>query len=91
MNEMMDGMQGLTSTALIMALVLIGLIVWFFVNRASVRADRQVELLQSLLEEQKRQNVLLKKLIEARGEPEQTVAETADEAENDFIRMIPER
>lgn len=91
MNEMMDGMQGLTSTALIMALVLIGLIVWFFVNRASVRADRQVELLQSLLEEQKRQNVLLKKLIETQGEPESPEPETVDKAENDFIRMIPER
>lgn len=28
--------------------VIIGLVVWFFLNRASVRANRQVELLESI-------------------------------------------
>lgn len=28
--------------------IIIGLIVWFYINRASVRANRQVELLESI-------------------------------------------
>lgn len=91
MNEVMNGMQSLTQTALVMILAIIGLFVWFFVNRASVRADKQVQLLQSLLEEQKRQNALLKKMVESLVEAEQPAAEKAEEAENDYIRMIPER
>lgn len=89
MNEMMNDMQGLTSTALIMALVIIGLVVWFFVNRASVRANQQIHLLEALLEEQKRQNALLRKLGE--NASDQAPPAPEDDAEKDFIRMIPER
>ena len=91
MNEMVNDVQGLTSTALIMALVIIGLVVWFFVNRASVRANQQIQLLEALLEEQKRQNALLRKLTENAADKEQPESAPEDEAEKDFIRMIPER
>lgn len=91
MNEMMNDMQGLTSTALIMALVIIGLVVWFFVNRASVRANQQIHLLEALLEEQKRQNALLRKLGENASDQAPPEPAPEDDAEKDFIRMIPER
>ncbi|MCW1876529.1 YebO family protein [Erwinia sp. INIA-01] len=91
MNEMVNDVQGLTSTALIMALVIIGLVVWFFVNRASVRANQQIHLLEALLEEQKRQNALLRKLTENAADNAQPEQAPEDDAEKDFIRMIPER
>lgn len=91
MNEMVNDVQGLTSTALIMALVIIGLVVWFFVNRASVRANQQIQLLEALLEEQKRQNALLRKLTENAADKVQPEQAPEDDAEKDFIRMIPER
>ncbi|MBK0000182.1 MULTISPECIES: YebO family protein [Erwiniaceae] len=91
MNEMVNDVQGLTSTALIMALVIIGLVVWFFVNRASVRANQQIQLLEALLEEQKRQNALLRKLTENAADKAQPEPAPEDDAEKDFIRMIPER
>ncbi|MEJ4044470.1 YebO family protein [Erwinia sp. SLM-02] len=91
MNEMVNDVQGMTSTALIMALVIIGLVVWFFVNRASVRANQQIQLLEALLEEQKRQNALLRKLTENTSEKAQPEQAPEDDAEKDFIRMIPER
>lgn len=91
MNEMVNDMQGLTSTALIMVLVIIGLVVWFFVNRASVRANQQIQLLEALLEEQKRQNILLRKLTENASDKAQPEMQPEDDAEKDFIRMIPER
>ncbi|PRD13941.1 YebO family protein [Pantoea coffeiphila] len=91
MNEMVNDVQGLTSTALIMALVIIGLVVWFFVNRASVRANQQIHLLEALLEEQKRQNALLRKLTENAADKAQPEQAPEDDAEKDFIRMIPER
>lgn len=91
MNEIMDGLPGVTSTAMIMLLVIIGMFVWFFVNRASVRADKQVQLLNALLEEQKRQNALLKKLADSLTEEEESESQAVEEAENGFIRMIPER
>nr|VUD31564.1 Uncharacterised protein [Raoultella sp. NCTC 9187] len=40
-----------------------------FVNRASSRANEQIALLQALLDQQKRQNALLRRLCEA-NEPE---------------------
>lgn len=91
MNEMVNDMQGMTSTALIMALVIIGLVVWFFVNRASVRANQQIQLLEALLEEQKRQNALLRKLTDNASDKVEPEPVPEDDAEKNFIRMIPER
>lgn len=93
MYDIMNNTQGLTSTALIMLLVVIGLVVWFFVNRASVRANQQIALLEALLDAQKQQNALLRKLTEnAEASAPAEAEETAEEKEEDaFIRMIPER
>ncbi|MFG1172338.1 YebO family protein [Erwiniaceae bacterium CAU 1747] len=91
MNEIVNNMQGITSTALILVLVIIGLVVWFFVNRASVRANQQIQLLEALLEEQKRQNALLRKLSDNASDRTPPGKVAADDDGQDFIRMIPER
>ncbi|MGG2271356.1 YebO family protein, partial [Escherichia coli] len=44
-------------------------ILWFFINRASSRTNEQIELLEALLDLQKRQNALIRRLSEA-NEPE---------------------
>lgn len=82
-NDVFNGAAGA------IGLTLIGLLVWFVINRASVRANEQIRLLEALLDEQKRQNQLLKKLVEAQPGPERVAESRADET--DFIRLIPER
>ncbi|WP_370255971.1 YebO family protein [Erwinia sp. 198] len=82
LNEVANGAAG---AGLLIGITLVGLITWFFITRASVRANEQIRLLEALLDEQKRQNQLLMKLVGAR----QTPAE--DNNETDFIRLIPER
>ncbi|WP_428943229.1 YebO family protein [Pantoea sp. FN060301] len=82
--------MSLASMGFTLLLVIIGLIAWFFVNRASVRASQQVRLLESLLEEQKRQNVMLHRLTEAVAGKEKA-ASTGERDSQDFIRLIPER
>ncbi|WP_380178821.1 YebO family protein [Kalamiella sp. sgz302252] len=84
MNELAGSAAG---AALLALAIVIGSIVWFIVNRASVRANEQIRLLEALLEEQKRQNQLLKQLAEAQAGP----AQINEESNNDFIRLIPER
>ncbi len=72
-------------------LVIIGLIAWFFVNRASVKANQQIQLLEALLEEQKKQNTLLRRLTDSVAGKEQA-EKNSDTTENkDFTRLIPER
>lgn len=46
-----------------MLLMLFAALVWFFVNRASVRANEQIRLLNALLEEQRTQTALIKSLV----------------------------
>ncbi|BCQ35361.1 MULTISPECIES: YebO family protein [Erwinia] len=91
MNEMTTGAMDIASMGVVTVLVIIGLVVWFFVNRASVRANQQIQLLEALLEEQKKQNVLLRRLTDSVAGKEQA-EKTTDTAENkDFTRLIPER
>lgn len=49
----------------LVAVPILVLVVWFFVNRASVRANEQIELLEALLEQQKQQTALLARLCVA--------------------------
>ena len=50
MSELLNpGILNLASLAVSVALLLVGLLLWFFVNRASSRANEQIELLQALL------------------------------------------
>ncbi|QGV94524.1 hypothetical protein EAO28_25550 [Klebsiella pneumoniae] len=77
------------------ALLLVGLLLWFFVNRASSRANEQIELLQALLDQQKRQNALLRRLCEANAPEKEDVAEPTvagkAKGEDEFIRPVAER
>lgn len=96
MNDLVSsGALNLASLALSFLLLLVGLVLWFFVNRASSRANEQIELLEALLDQQKRQNALLRRLCEA-NEPEKTEAaapkaDVEEDGKDDFIRLVAER
>ena len=78
MSELLNpGIVSLASVALSVVLLLVGLLLWFFVNRASSRANEQIALLQALLDQQKRQNALLRRLCEA-NEPEKADKKTVE-------------
>lgn len=89
MNEIANGAVGFASMGFTVALVIVGLIAWFFINRASVKATQQVRLLEALLEEQKRQNALLRRLTDSVAGKEQ--AASSEKESKDFTRLIPER
>lgn len=88
MNELAATSGPLFSYGVLAVIILVAFIAWFFVNRASVRASEQIQLLSQLLEEQKKQNALLRRLIDAQLD---TQAEPQPEEKRDFIRLIPER
>ena len=96
MGELMNsGLLNLASLMVSLVILVAGLVIWFFVNRASSRTNEQIELLEALLDQQKRQNALLRRLCEA-NEPEEKEAPTAaviadTEDEDDFIRLVAER
>lgn len=76
MSELLNhGILNLASLAVSVALLLVGLLLWFFVNRASSRANERIELLQALLDQQKRQNALLRRLCEASAPEKEDVVE----------------
>jgi hypothetical protein len=90
-----SGALNLASVVVSVLLLIVGLVLWFFVNRVSSRTSEQIELLEALLDQQKRQNALLRRLCDA-NEPEKAVVEEkAVEAkkddEDDFIRLVAER
>ena len=94
MSELLNpGILNLASLAVSVALLLVGLL--FFVNRASSRANEQIELLQALLDQQKRQNALLRRLCEANAPEKEDVAEPTvagkAKGEDEFIRLVAER
>lgn len=90
MNELAATSGPLVSYGLLVIILIVAFIAWFFVNRASVRAGEHIRLLESLLEEQKKQNQLLRRLIEM--QPGAEVKKTEDDRDkHDFIRLIPER
>lgn len=100
MNDMASGMGSFILPALIAVAVIFALILWFFVNRASVRASEKVALLEALLHEQKKQNALLKRLLETQYVEDESpvsaavaepVVEEAPEPENPYLKFVPER
>ncbi len=91
MNEINNGAMDMVSTGIVALLAIVGLVVWFFVNRASVKANQQVQLLEALLEEQKRQNAMLRRLTDAVAGKEQGAAAKDNADSKDFTRLIPER
>ena len=97
MSDLMNsGMLNMASLVVSLLVLVIGLAVWFFVNRASSRTNEQIELLEAMLDLQKRQNALLRRLCEA-NEPEKAeptkAAEKAQtqEEDEDIIRLVAER
>ena len=97
MGELLNsGLLNMASLMISLAVLLVGLVIWFFVNRASSRTNEQIELLEALLDQQKRQNALLRRLCEA-SEPEKKEEEAPkneaveDNNEDDFIRLVAER
>ncbi|ANG93166.1 YebO family protein [Enterobacteriaceae bacterium 155047] len=96
MGELVStGLLSVASLAVSAIVMVIGLILWFFVNRASSRTNEQIELLEALLDQQKRQNALLRRLCEANEPdvtetPEASVAQAKDD-DDDFIRLVAER
>ncbi|ARU94186.1 YebO family protein [Tatumella citrea] len=98
MNDISLGMGPFMLPALIAVAVIFALIIWFFINRASVRANDRVHLLEALLREQKKQNALLKRLLELNLPPEPVEEEVPEEApvvaepeENGYLKFVPER
>ncbi|EEJ1823159.1 hypothetical protein T050_001460 [Salmonella enterica] len=95
MNDVLNsGAFSLASLIVSMVVLVVGLALWFFVNRASSRANEQVELLEALLDQQKRQNALLRRLCEA-NEPEKeakpATAASEPKEDEDIIRLVAER
>lgn len=96
MGELQNsGLLNVASLAISAIIMAIGLVLWFFVNRTSSRTNEQIELLEALLDQQKRQNALLRRLCEANEPEEKPVAKApeavAEEDEDDFIRLVAER
>lgn len=90
MNELGAASGSLPGLVLSAIGIIVGFVIWFYVNRASVRASEQIILLQQLLEEQKKQNALLRRLAES--QPASSVSKNVqDDEQQDFIRLIPER
>ncbi|MDT3250005.1 YebO family protein [Serratia sp. root2] len=90
MYDLGFGPNGLVSLAIAALALLVGLWGWFLVNRASVRANEQIRLLQEIAEQQRQQTALLKSLAQsARGG---NVADDDDLSPAlDFKGFIPER
>ncbi|MFP1927126.1 YebO family protein [Lonsdalea quercina] len=78
---------------LVMLIILLALVVWFFVNRASVRANEQIRLLQEIVKQQKKQLALMQALIPVppSAEPVQEVKQEDDDTDVYFRNVIPER
>ncbi|AUX72907.1 YebO family protein [Erwinia pyrifoliae] len=91
MNELTSGATAIASTVIIVIMVIVSLVAWFFVNRVSVRANQQIQLLESLLAEQKRQNLLLHRLTGALTSAEQNAKGRVSDVNEDYARLIPER
>lgn len=89
---MFDQLIGQTSLATIVLFSLsavLFLLVWFVINRASVKANRQVQLLIEIAQQQRRQTELLELLVksQAKNSPD----EQDDDSVLGFRDFIPER
>ncbi|KAB8308572.1 YebO family protein [Rahnella sp. BCC 1045] len=84
------GQSSLASLVLCALSVLLFLLVWFFVSRASVRANEQIALLREIAELQRQQTELLKVLAaQARGNAPSVEAD--DDSALSLRGFIPER
>lgn len=95
MNEVVNsGALNFAPLLVSVVVLVVGLALWFFINRASSRTNEQIELLEALLDQQKRQNALLRRLCEA-NEPEQapeaSSKDNASQEDDGIIRLVAER
>ena len=90
MFDLAMGQSSLASLVLCILFVLLFLLLWFVINRASVRANQQIQLLQETADHQRQQTELLKILA---GQVEgQTSADAMDDDSALSLRgFIPER
>ncbi|MFP1738225.1 YebO family protein [Lonsdalea quercina] len=90
---MSGAVSNMLEMVLVMLIILLALVVWFFVNRASVRANEQIRLLQEIVKQQKKQLALMQTLIPVppSAEPVQEVKQEDDETDVYFRNVIPER
>ena len=97
MNDVTPGLISLSALIVPFIVLVVGLIAWFFVNRISVRANAQIALLEALLDQQKRQTALLRRLCEANAphEEKSRVHQPAEEPDSDedasLVRLVAER
>lgn len=96
MGELLNtGVLSMASLVISVVLLVVGLVLWFFVNRASSRTNEQIELLETLVDLQKRQNALLRRLCEANEpdveEEDKPAAAPVKDESDDFIRLVAER
>lgn len=71
--------------------VIFFLMVWFFLSRASVRANEQIRLLQDIVEQQKQQTELLKALLANATGSSDFQSDSDIVSPLDFKGVIPER
>ncbi|MFP1725037.1 YebO family protein [Lonsdalea quercina] len=90
---MSGAVSNMLEMVLVMLIILLALVVWFFVNRASVRANEQIRLLQEIVKQQKKQLALMQTLIPVppSAEPVQEVKQEDDDTDVYFRNVIPER
>ncbi|MFP1742746.1 YebO family protein [Lonsdalea quercina] len=90
---MSGAVSNMLEMVLVMLIILLALVVWFFVNRASVRANEQIRLLQEIVKQQKKQLALMQALIPVppSAEPVQEVKQEDDDTDVYFRNVIPER
>ncbi|WP_437891595.1 YebO family protein [Phytobacter sp. V91] len=94
MNEVINsGALSFASLIVSVVVLLVGLVLWFFINRASSRTNEQIELLEALLDQQKRQTALLRRLCEANEPEKEAPVEQASVKgkDDEFIRLVAER
>ncbi|WP_048639958.1 YebO family protein [Brenneria goodwinii] len=75
--------------AIVVALLI--LLVWFFLNRASVRANEQIKLLRQIVEQQKQQLELLKQVAPKQNVESADNSQGQDDVALEFKDIIPER
>ncbi|MFP1721368.1 YebO family protein [Lonsdalea quercina] len=90
---MSGAVSNMLEMVLVIMIILLALLVWFFVNRASVRANEQIRLLQEIVKQQKKQLALMQTLIPVppSTEPVQEAKQEEDDTDVYFRNVIPER
>lgn len=89
MFDQVLGQTSLVTLALVFISALLFLLAWFAINRASVKANLQVQLLADIADQQRRQTELLERLVKIQGKDPSD--ERDDDASLSFSKFIPER